>query len=140
MYVPNAWSHVLKSILMWLTMEKIEYAALVQAFYLHCGENFGSMTPTVKKQLTEAFSKEGTTSSCTLTSSPATSGRGVQSIAIRGNVSKFMTSASKSCDLTEAPRRYHECVSQPGLTFEEYHRCLTLLPDLGNPNILAGLC
>lgn len=42
-----------------------EYTALVQAFYLHCGESFGSMTPNVKKQLNEAFSKEGSGSSCT---------------------------------------------------------------------------
>jgi hypothetical protein len=56
-YVPAAWSHVLKSILMWLKVDREKCGKLFDAFYASMGKDFGSFTAMVKTQLDTTMNK-----------------------------------------------------------------------------------
>jgi hypothetical protein len=61
-FVPTAWTHALKSILMWLMVDRETYGKLIETFYANSGTNFGSWENVVRNQLNESTDKDSVSS------------------------------------------------------------------------------
>jgi hypothetical protein len=109
-YIPPGWSHALKSILMWLTADQATQKEIVSAFYTHNGCSFGDFDKIVAAAFTQTSSK------------------------------------SKNSAYTENSQRHFVKDRPSGVAYSVTHRvnmlrrCLSILPDSGNPVVLAGLC
>jgi hypothetical protein len=61
-YVPPAWTHVLKSVLMWIMVDRSTYGQLVESFHSRNGVDFGSLDAMVKQHIGSMQSKEESSS------------------------------------------------------------------------------
>jgi hypothetical protein len=109
LYIPNTWSHVLKSILMWLTLEKTQYGKAVESFYASGATNFGSIDALVQSQLID-----------------------------KANDSSYVSSSPRHTCLKPS-RTYTRAASIKQTPRPHRHPWLCSLLDLGNPTMLAGL-
>jgi hypothetical protein len=144
-FIPKAWTHVLKSILMWLTMEKANYDKTIEAFYTNQGQNFGSLDAYIRPGVASGVDKAGSGSSYFTSSSfnnvkstPTSHANGINRKASRS--CRRETVKTLQVKPTEKAREQDKNPSNSNLPAEDFHRCLASLPDLGNPSILAGLC
>jgi hypothetical protein len=88
-YVPAAWTHVLKSILMWLMVDRNTYGKLVDSFYANSGTNFGSFDSQVRAQL----------DNCNVKSPPSSYISSLQDVPNSGTlrISSFPVTARQRC-------------------------------------------
>jgi hypothetical protein len=49
LYILNVWSYVLKSLLMWLVLDKAAYGKLVESFFTDHGQHFGLLDSLLRK-------------------------------------------------------------------------------------------
>jgi hypothetical protein len=109
-YIPTSWSHALKSMSMWLTADTIAQKQMVTSFYTHNGLSFGDFDDVVTATFVPSTRKSASSSYVDYCRREVRSER------------------SSAAVFTVTPR------------VAMLRRCLSILPDSGNPVILAGLC
>jgi hypothetical protein len=103
--VQNAWSQVLKAILMWLTAEAHTQRSIVSAFYVHNGQTLGDLSDVVISEMSQGVNKPADLS--------------------------CVRDCSYTTKTSAAVRRAETSILR---------RCLVILRDPGNPEMVAGLC